>query len=331
MSGDYPHAIVMKGGGVKGLAFAAALVELEKHFWFDRHVGVSAGAIAAVLLAAGYLPTELVNVLSRKNFRDFIDARAWKVPLNLLFKRGCYPGEGFRIWIATLIDAKVPKQSEVLMKDLNGALIYACRRGPGTVVFDSQGERKDTSAAFAARCSMSIPLVFIPQMVDGRRVYDGGLRNNFPVSRFLTDHPGQPFVALYLGQKDNNNRKWMGSELLDIVIDGEETQTVDANAESVVVIDTSPVGTIDFGLGQVEKDFLLKIGRASALRFLLRRKLDDGPSERDVADAEREAEQSRAAVRQLRKYRWRRRAIFGALLIAVAYFAALAVRRFFVA
>src|SRR5262249_35724809 len=62
VSGDLPHAVVMKGGGVKGLALAGALLELEKHFYFDRHVGTSAGAIAATLLAAGYTPKELTAV-----------------------------------------------------------------------------------------------------------------------------------------------------------------------------------------------------------------------------------------------------------------------------
>lgn len=48
VSGDLPYAIVMEGGGVKGLAFVGALMEIEEHFYFDRHVGISAGAIAAV-------------------------------------------------------------------------------------------------------------------------------------------------------------------------------------------------------------------------------------------------------------------------------------------
>ena len=89
VSGDLPFAIVMKGGGVKGLAFAGALLELEKHFWFDRHVGTSAGAIAAVLLAAAYTPAELRELLLQKNFRDFMDAPSWQVPVNLAFRRGC--------------------------------------------------------------------------------------------------------------------------------------------------------------------------------------------------------------------------------------------------
>src|SRR5689334_783722 len=65
------------------------------------------------------------------------------------------------------------------MSDLNGAIFYATMRGIGDLTFDSVGQRKDTIASFALRCSMSIPLVFIPESVDGRRVFDGGLRSNF--------------------------------------------------------------------------------------------------------------------------------------------------------
>ena len=46
VSNQYPNALIMKGGGVKGLAFAGALLELERYFLFDLSVGTSAGAIA---------------------------------------------------------------------------------------------------------------------------------------------------------------------------------------------------------------------------------------------------------------------------------------------
>jgi len=321
VSGDYPRAVVMKGGGVKGLAFAGALVELEKYFWFDRHVGASAGAIAAVLLAANYSPSSLVEILREKNFRDFMDARLWRLPFNLLFRTGLFPGEHFRLWIAGLLGDKTKKTGETRMSDLNGALIYASRRGTGTVVFDSNGERRDTVAAFATRCSMSIPLFFFPQQVDGRRVYDGGLRNNFPLSRFLQDNPGKPFIALYLGKRDDINRRWFGLELLDIWLDGEERDLVDQHRENVVVIDTSPIGTVDFRLQEIEKDFLLKVGRAAALRTLAAQNLDNGPDEPTVASAEAESEAARAAVRKMRRWRTIRSLFYFVGLVGLAVFA----------
>jgi predicted acylesterase/phospholipase RssA len=319
VKGDLPHAVVMKGGGVKGLAFAGALLELEKYYWFDRHVGASAGAIAAILLAGGYKPEELRDILYRKSFRDFKDAAIWKVPFNLLFRQGCYPGESCRLWIAELLSKKTEKVGEVQMKDLRTALVYASRPGSGTISFDSEGERREAPAAFAARCSMSIPFFFVPMQVDGRRVYDGGLRNNFPLKRFLDDHPTSHCIALYLGNASNRNRRWIGSELLDIFIDGEERQVVDTNRRRVVAIDTSPIGTVDFRMRDYEKEFLLEVGRASALRFLLERNLDNGPNEADVVRAEARAEGLRTFVRR-KRVRQRMSRLTFVLLIATIIF-----------
>jgi predicted acylesterase/phospholipase RssA len=317
VSGDLPHALVMKGGGVKGLAFAGALLELEKFFWFDRHVGASAGAIAAVLLAASYTPAELRDLLLEKNFRDFMDAPGWRTPINLVLRQGCYPGEAFRLWIADLLTRKNPQLSRNRMTDLEGALIYASTWGAGTIRFDSDGERKETAADFAVRCSMSIPVFFTPTQIDGRRVFDGGLRNNFPLARFLSEHPRSNYIALYLGKPDHRSTRWLCSELLDIFIEGEERETVDKNRRNVVVIDTYPVGTVDFRLSSEEKKFLLQVGKAAALKFLQDRQLDDGPSALEVEDAWREAEASRTLVRTHRARKRRRRFLWGGFFITV--------------
>jgi NTE family protein len=232
-----------------------------------------------------------------------MDSPIWKIPTNLLFCQGLYPGESCRFWIAELLTKKKQKLGEVQMADLETALVYASRPGSGTLRFDSQGERKEAPASFAARCSMSIPFFFTPMQVDGRRVYDGGLRNNFPLKRFLDEHPNTHCIALYLGRPSNRNRSWIGSELLDILIDGEERQVVDENRRRVVLIDTSPVGTVDFRMNDYEKDFLLQVGKAAALRFLFERNFDDGPSEAQVTQAETEAVVRRKGVRRMRTIR----------------------------
>jgi predicted acylesterase/phospholipase RssA len=309
VSDDYPRALIMKGGGVKSLAFAGALQEIEKYFWFDVHVGASAGAITAVLLAANYSPTELSQLLLKKSFREFMDARTFFLPFNLIFRRGLYPGQHFLDWMTELLRAKIPSLGEIRMRDLPSAMrnsgkhavIYACTSGSGTLVFDSGGERKDENAAFATRCSMSIPIFFVPPEIGGRRVYDGGMRNNFPLTRFLQDNPDKPFIALYLGKTDDSGRKWIWSELADIWVTGEEYKSVDSHRESVIVIDTSPIGTVDFRLSEKEKDFLVEIGKAAALRFLYDRNLDDGPDREAVETAESEAEASRKAIVKMRR------------------------------
>jgi predicted acylesterase/phospholipase RssA len=134
-------------------------------------------------------------------------------------------------------------------------------------VFDSKGERKETHAAFAARCSMSIPYYFLPKEVDGVRVFDGGMRNNFPLKRFVEDNNQNPFIGLYI-KSGAMKGGWVLSELLDVVIDGEEVEIVDANIDKVVIIDTNPIATTDFNLNEDKKKFLVLAGRVGALEFI---------------------------------------------------------------
>lgn len=314
VSGEYPYALVMKGGGIKGLALAGALIELENHFYFDRHVGTSAGAIAAVLLAAEYKPDELKELFLAKDFTDFLDAPLWKLPFFLFGRWGLYPGEAFQRWMADLLTQKLGMMAEVRMKhfvkDSNrGAVIYAARVGQGTLTFDSTGENKDAVASFAVRCSMSIPYFFMPMSVDGRRVFDGGLRHNFPLKVFLETHGSNaPFIGLYLGKPDNsNNDGFVASNLLDIAVNQEEKQLVDEHRRDVVVIDTTPIGTVDFRLTTEEKDFLVTVGRVSALEMLLARRIDNGPQPDEVCRLRDEAEKMRESITEQRSMRRERR------------------------
>jgi predicted acylesterase/phospholipase RssA len=330
VSGQLPYALVMKGGGVRGLAFAGALLELEKYVWFDRHVGTSAGAIAAALLSASYRPDELKELFLNKNFRDFLDAPIWKLPFNLIFKRGAYPGEAFESWIAGLLARKFSNTTDVLMSDLGDALVYAAQPGRGAIAFDSRGPRKDASAAFAVRCSMSLPWVFVPPLVDGIPVYDGGLRANFPLARFLAEYGKRPFMALFL-EDSSTGRKRLSTfrDFLRIAVEGEDRELIRSYRQKIVVIDTAPIKTMNFNLSPIEKKFLLTTGKAAALRFLLDRKMDRGPTLSEVERAESECEALREEVKKIRQLRYATRVrwavgigvlMVSALVLFVAFF-----------
>lgn len=71
---ELPFALIMKGGGIKGLAYAGALEVLWERYRFNWFVGTSAGAVAAVLLGAGYTPREVEGILRDKDFTDFFDS-----------------------------------------------------------------------------------------------------------------------------------------------------------------------------------------------------------------------------------------------------------------
>ena len=269
-------ALIMKGGGIKGLAYVGALEEITKFYKFNWYAGTSAGAIAAVLLGADYSIDELKKILSEKNFKDFKDASLLKGLLNLISKKGVYEANTFTSWLDNLLAKKLESTVAVRLAHLpNRTSIYACRRDKDALIFDSHNaETKNINAAFAARCSMSIPLIFTPQKSEGLNVFDGGARNNFPVELLLKDNPNTDFIGLYLGDEIHVNKKnsTLG-DIFKILTESSESETLENYKEHIIVIDPSPISTLKFKLTNQEKDFLLECGRLAAIKFLIKKEM----------------------------------------------------------
>jgi len=312
------YALVMKGGGVKGLAYIGALKELEKYYRFHWFVGTSAGAIAAVLLAVGYTTNELEKILSEKNFGEFLDSSLTGLPFNLISKGGFHEARAFTTWLDQLIAARIESFEPVQLEELpKRVTVYASRRNRSALIFDKQGPNSDKAASFAVRCSMSIPLIFTPQRDQGMRVLDGGMQNNYPVTELLKKNPGTEFIGLYLGHRYEGMPKEPSllSDMLSIWTESVDVEALRIHKEKTVVIDPRPITTIDFNLSAQEKEFLLSTGRAAALRFLFKNEVSNGPTESEVRQAEDEAKKLRVEVQIIRSQRRRKRWIKLSLLL----------------
>jgi predicted acylesterase/phospholipase RssA/TPR repeat protein len=260
-------ALIMCGGGVKGLAFTGAMLELEKRFEFDQYWGTSAGAIAAVLFAAGFDAAALRDALEQKPFHQFLDGALLLAPLRLLGQGGLFCGDAFRSWLRDLLGRKLGSRHSYPLSCLpKRAVVFAAAHPYGQLIFDSRGKHQDHEIDFAVRCSMSIPFVFVPQYHGGRRAVDGGLLNNFPVEAFRGANPSGSYIGLLL---DPKRRQWRGEslllfELLSLLLSQDSPRLADLDP-NVIKIDTTPTSTFDFLLSKVEKDNLVEQGRAAGL------------------------------------------------------------------
>ncbi|BAY46706.1 patatin [Scytonema sp. HK-05] len=322
---DSSLALIMKGGGVKGLAYVGALKELLRESYnFNWFIGTSAGAIAAVLLGAGFTLDELTRLLSEKNYRDFLDAKWYQWPTNFIFYGGLFPGVKFTDWIDKLLAEKLNSPGPVKLCDLPYRVtIYASRRGKDALVFDSYNpESKNTPAAYAVRCSMSIPFIFVPQREAGLRVFDGGMQNNYPVRILLGDNPGLKFVGLYLGAEHyegQGKEGWVVSDLLSIWTESSDVEALRLYQTQTVIIDPRPISTVDFGLADHEKKFLLKTGRLAALKFLRKRGLIKNDNEVESEQEQVRLERDTLTIRR-RKQRQQRIIIVVAILLIIVIF-----------
>ena len=187
-------ALVLSGGSAFGIAHVGVIKILEASgIPIDMVLGTSMGSIVGGLYAAGYSPEEMEEIVTtqdwqtvfmdRKNSpRDGYDQeKRRRFALALGFdKDGIRLGEGLLegqnvlslfteltlhlLGTRNFDDFPVPYRSvaaEVLTGD--------------KVVFSSG------SLAEAMRASMSIPAVFKPYTVEGKRLIDGGIVDNMPV------------------------------------------------------------------------------------------------------------------------------------------------------
>jgi predicted acylesterase/phospholipase RssA len=326
-----PEILIMKGGGVKGLAYVGALEVLEEYgFKFNHFVGTSAGAITAALLAVGYSTAELRQILEQTNFAVFKDG--W-LPLSLIrlpFRKGLYKGEEFRRWIEELLRKKFPEFSDsvfIRFSHLNSSArpgkrltIFASTKRRRFYAFDSQGPASDERISFACRCSMAIPYFFLPERISGETIVDGGMQNNYAVHALATTDPSltrsKDFVGLYLGNKTvSKSRKFFLLDVLSIWSEAGDEEAKERFIDRTIVIDPRPIRTTDFSLSENERAFLITEGRASALRWLHHWGEQQRPTLEEVEQAETASAKLRASITN---ERWRRLSSRIALIMLIA-------------
>lgn len=197
-----PENLVFQGGGVKGIAYAGALQVLHEQQILelvDGVAGTSAGAITATLLALGYSPGQVRQLLLNLDFSRFEDGSAGG--LFRLFRRyGYYRGDYFLDVMQCLVKHKTD-DPHLTLADLAKARsgdrpsklqLYTTNLSSGAARELSADCTGDLEVAMAARMSMSIPLFFASITDDHRIFVDGGVLNNYPIRAF--DQSQQPGV-----------------------------------------------------------------------------------------------------------------------------------------
>ncbi|WP_188561230.1 patatin-like phospholipase family protein [Hymenobacter frigidus] len=219
--------LVMEGGGIRGIAYGGALLELEQQGLLrgiERVGGTSAGAIQAALLAVGYSAQEIIDVVNATPIQRLNDGRFifFGGTHRLVKEYGWYRGDEFSTYLSELV-ARKTQQPNLTLSQLHDLAqkhpgqyrdLYTTGTNLTTqrVQVFSHETTPTMRVADAVRISMSIPLYFRAVLLDARNnvltgnpapgqpvqvLVDGGLLANYPVdlfdySRYLTGLAGPP-------------------------------------------------------------------------------------------------------------------------------------------
>ena len=160
---DKTVGLAMSGGGAKGFSHIGVLMAFDRcGIKPDILSGVSAGAIATVLYAAGLSPQDIIQCFTdASKFGDFTE---WAIPREGFLKLDPF-GKLLEEWlpVRNLEELKIP------------TIICATDIEHGKSVGWSKGEIIPRLLA-----SCSIPIIFNPQTINGVKYVDGGVLRNLP-------------------------------------------------------------------------------------------------------------------------------------------------------
>jgi NTE family protein len=187
-------ALVLSGGGAKGIAHIGVLAALDSlGIRPDLVVGSSMGAAVGALYASGYSGRELDSLVRMVPLGQLFRAYRPRAPRSLGVLRPLVTWEQgdrrFNLQSASIVESEVNSLLNVAM--LRGNLIargdfdslpipfraVATDLATGKAVVIGSGD-----LAQAVRSSVAIPLVFSPELRDGQFLADGGLSANIPVA-----------------------------------------------------------------------------------------------------------------------------------------------------
>ena len=191
-------ALVLGGGGAKGLAHIPIIQELDRRGIVpDMVLGTSAGALIGGLYAAGYDGDELEEIVTENDIMNYIFHLYAVRPRELIpspftdFETNLLTVEfgttGFGAANAILddqyINAFLRRYIAKVMEVEDFDDLPIAFRAIGTDITNNRKMVFDSGSLFEAlRASMAIPLVFAPvQLEDGSWIMDGGTEDNLPI------------------------------------------------------------------------------------------------------------------------------------------------------
>jgi NTE family protein len=177
-------ALVLGGGGSKGLAHLGAIRELEAAgIRPDLIVGCSAGAMVGALYADEPGLKEIDKVLLNLKRSDLIDTSFFQ------FRFGVAKGKALEAFMKKNLRARSFKELKIPL------IVVATDLYNGEVVELSQDD-----IPIAIRASCAFPGIFEPVLLHGRYLIDGGAGSPMPVD-IAKKHGAKVVIAIDVGEK----------------------------------------------------------------------------------------------------------------------------------
>jgi NTE family protein len=271
-----PTALVLSGGGAKGLAHIGVLRVLDSlGIRPDLVVGSSMGAIVGGMYASGYTGREIDSLARNLPIADLFRTYQPQAPRSLgLLQPLVMWEQGERKF--TLQNASVRETEANAL--VNAAMLRGnlLARGnfdslpiPFRAVAADLADRTPVvlaagDLARAVRASFAIPLVFTPESLDGRILADGGLAANIPMAVARAEGARHLIVSDATQHPSDSVDLYSPIGLADRLLDFLFQQPGDTLGRDDVLVRPAVDGFTGLNFSADNVDRLIRLGKAAA-------------------------------------------------------------------
>ncbi|MEQ6121327.1 patatin-like phospholipase family protein [Reichenbachiella sp. MALMAid0571] len=279
-------ALVLSGGGAKGLAHVGALKALEENnIPIDCITGTSMGALVGGFYAAGYSTEEILSLGLSKDLQDWVK-NIPKSKYSYLQKEDDFDpswltlkfsiDSSFSATLGTtlsedyILNFALAKEfaSATKLSKSNFDNLFVPYRATASEIFTEQEVILSSGNLFeAARASMAVPFFYRPVRINNRLLFDGGIYNNFPVKTAKEAFHPDVVIGInvaskkmqeYPYDKDNN---LIAESLLFAILDKTDSTEISDNGVFIDV-ELENFNALDFN----EAKNIIELGYNSTMR-----------------------------------------------------------------
>ena len=293
-------ALVLSGGGAKGIAHIGVIKALEKNnIPIDYVIGTSMGAVIGGLYSAGYSVADMEKLVHSPLFQNWVN--------------GTLPDD-YRYFLykdehqSSILDLKIALDS-LLNVSLEGSLVndnvlnfaLASKLARASAKAHYQFDRlfvpfralasdiftqdevvlKDGQLADAIRASLNVPLFFSPIRVKGKYLFDGGIYNNFPIGWAKKEFNPEVIIGVNVSEKTfthypyKDDDKHIDDALLYTFLSKSDSSKIDSNGIYIQprLIDFSALDFTEVD-AYITRGYQATLSKMTAIQKKINRRID---------------------------------------------------------
>ena len=231
--------------------------------------GTSGGSIAASLVASGM------------SYRQIKAAALGDLPAGIvsynpleLFREGLNTGDVLHGWLRSLFGDRTINNAVVPITIMATDINAGC-----SFVFNSK-ETPEVLLSDACRASASVPIVYVPAEVDGKKLTDGGMCCNIPVDQLILDDVPRFGIEVKDGAPTGTTDSMIGliEQCLSTMLSSNEanlTAWARQTGAKIIPVDATPYGFLNASLTLDQKTELFDRGYKAVTLELQRSRTGD--------------------------------------------------------